>query len=63
MKTFIFLAVCAMALGGYYYDDLDLDFTTEVAEMQDNLSPAESVGNLGASLSNNMRHIGGSLGQ
>ena len=63
MKTFILLAVCAMALGGYYYDDIDLDFTTEFAEMQDNSSPAESVANLGASLSGTMRHIGGSLGQ
>ncbi len=63
MKTFILLVVCAMALGGYYYDDIDFDFTTEFAEIEDVSSPAESVANLGAAVSNNMRYIGDSLGQ
>ncbi len=63
MRLFILAAFGALALGGYFYEDIDFYFTNEFGGTQGNISVGKSVGNLGDSLNNNMRNIGDSLRQ
>ena len=63
MKLFILVAFGALALGSYFYEDIDLYFTNEFGGTQDNISIGGSVGNVGDSLNSNMRNIGDSIGR
>ncbi len=63
MRLLILVAFGAVVLGGYFYENIDLYFTNEFSGTQRNISVTRSVGNLGDSVSNNMRNIAGSLGQ
>jgi len=63
MRFIILVAFGAVALGGYFYEDIDLYFTNQFSGTQGSFSVSDSIGNLGDSVSNNMRNIAGSLGQ
>ena len=62
MRLLLLVAFGAVALGIYFYDDIDRYIANETSGTGADYSVTKSVGNLGDSLSNNMRSIGSSLG-
>lgn len=61
MKLFILVAVVALALGGYFHDDIGLYFESEFSGSGSQGNSATSE--LGGAVRNNMGYVGGSLGQ
>ena len=61
MRFLILIALGIVVTGGYFYEDIDLYFSNEFGGNQGAMSVGRSVGNLGDSLSNKMRDIGGSF--
>ena len=63
MRLLFLIAFGAVVLGIVFYEDIDLNFANEFGGTQGSFSVGRSVGNLGDSMSDNMRNIAGSLRQ
>jgi hypothetical protein len=63
MKFFVLVTIGALALGGWYHEDLARSFSKESGGTQMSIPVVKSAGNLGAAMKRNMENIGRSLGQ
>ena len=63
MKFFILVTFGALALGGWYHEDLARSFSKGSGGPQMSIPVVKSAGNLGAAMNRNMDSIGRSLGQ
>ena len=63
MKFIILFAIGALALGGWFHEDLARSFSKGSGGAQMSIPAVKSAGNLGAAMNKNMESIGHSLGQ